>query len=181
LAAQPSPAVELQHIRFVSVENGAPSAVHSNGTGNGLERKPSSVDQPAGVNRERTQSDRKLSDRANSARGVNFTPDTVVEMRGGVSAPPMHRAKSVSHWHDSRISVEMHLALQIEDLMMMAPGVAGEQQQGEAAQEQPQNGAAKAMPVVTPSAEDAVPVEFDEDAEPDITLGHVLAGVEYRQ
>jgi hypothetical protein len=106
-----------------------------------------------------------------SRPSVQLSKSVGLEAGGGVGpSNPLHRARSVSHWHDSRISVEMHLALYIEDLMLLAPGAAGEKT-GSATE----GGA----PSVEGVAHVAAPVAFDEDAEPDITLQHVLAGVEY--
>ena len=88
-------------------------------------------------------------------------------------APTVHRVRSISHWHDSRISVEMHLSLYIEDLMLLAPGAAGEREKTAAAAD------GEKLPGGGVAEEVQAPVAFDEDAEPDITLQHVLAGVEY--
>lgn len=91
---------------------------------------------------------------SSSSPAVGLTP--VPERRGSKKL-----ARSLSHWNDSQISVEMHLELYIGDLMMLAPELATEKEQA------------------TAGPSDVVPVEFDEDAEPDVTLPHVLAGIEY--
>lgn len=147
--------------------------------------------------------DRRLSSVGSEAAPRVAFADTVIDVNGGGGgngpAAPQHKVKSVSHWYDSRISVEMHLALYIEDLMLLAPGVAGEKETKAAAAAGgvagPDSAASKApgesregSTVVGASTTQAgraadsqtmMPVDFDEDQEPDITLQHVLAGVDY--
>jgi len=137
---------------------------------------PSSDDHEL-VDDEKTQQQRTRVARAESSG------DVLIDMADGKARGTTHKAKSVSHWHDSRISVEMHLALYIEDLMMLAPGAGGDVKPG--VPEAPAAGGAEhstaqssAVGSTTRGADVPV-VEFDEDAEPDITLQHVLAGVEY--
>ena len=186
-----------------SVDGIAEGAAPINGFDKKQENRPADevIEMSEILARERIDS----ADESAGAVRLHFEPDVVVDVndvsgsnRTGGSA---HRAKSVpSHWNDSRISVEMHLALCIEDLMLLAPGAAGTAKKADqsdgASLEQRQSARAESLDnsvvgqesstlVARPSGtaasmeKEALPVEFDEDAEPDITLEHVLAGVDY--